>query len=292
MVNLGKDLAKFRFLCDIPIIEITPALEEDQCLICKEPYQNNEWELGRTVHRPVALPCGHVLGFQCLAMWMLSTNFNNHCSLCRAQIYGASTTRAQLSPALASSFARLEVLAVTAENGISCVQRARLFKDMKKSLRGDKALCQMAENGDRIMVVWEEFFNKICNEPVTPAEGNPAAIRGYRVIANWLLDQLSRCLDEDSAETIIWLCFYIASLVIADMALLGGVKAGDYKAATQILMSSRDLFIGSVVGLAFSMPRIPRGYKVYFSGVVSVLLLRALVPLAGLCMAKGFNVLF
>lgn len=60
--ELDKNAAIFQFLCTIPTIDLTSPLEEE-CFICKEKYQNNGWELGGTVHHPVALPCGHILGF-------------------------------------------------------------------------------------------------------------------------------------------------------------------------------------------------------------------------------------
>lgn len=293
MVKFDKDLAKFRFLCEIPTLEITPALEEEECHICKEPYQNNGWELGRTVHRPVALPCGHVLSFQCLALWMLSTNFNNHCSLCRAQICDPSKIREQLSPALASSFARLEVLAVTADNGISRIQKARLLKDIKESLRGDKDLCTMTENSDRIMVVWEEFLDKICNQSAAPDEDNPAAIRGHRVIANRLFgswDQISSSFQwEDSIELLSWLCFYAVGLLVAVMGMLGSDKAGDDKTEIEMFGCSDELFIGCMVGLVVSTSRILWGYKIIPSVVVLVLMLRVLVELAGVFFVKDFR---
>ena len=157
-----RTMAKYHFLCTLESLEMTPALEEDDCIICKEPYQNNAWELGGTFHRPVKLPCGHKLGFQCLARWMVSLNFINHCPLCRGQIIAPLTTpRHRLSRPMASSFASLETLAVVASNGVSPSQRTRLLGVVKNALWSEK---RSADSGDRIMVAWEEFFNQMCDE--------------------------------------------------------------------------------------------------------------------------------
>ena len=74
---IGKNVATFSFLCKAPILEINPTLEGDECAICKDSYRNNGWRLGGTLHCPVILRCGHVFGFQCLARWMLTANFDD-----------------------------------------------------------------------------------------------------------------------------------------------------------------------------------------------------------------------
>ena len=296
MAQVDEDIVKFQFLCEIPTLDITPALEEEECLVCKEPYQNNGWELGGTLHRPVALRCGHVLGFQCLAVWMLSTNFHNHCSLCRTQIYDPSTTGERLSPALASSFARIAFHSITGENNISRIRKAQLLEIIQRLLRDDRTLSPMAESNDRIMVVWEEFLNNMCNESATPDEGNPAAIRGPRVIVNRLLgswDQILRYyLEENFVEVFGGLFFYAVGLLVVNMGLVGIELAGDEKTKFKMLISSRDLLIGCIVGAAVSMSQISRGYKIFSGAVVSVLLLRVLVPSAGLFLARGPDVRF
>lgn len=162
--ELNKNIVKFQFLCEIPTIDITPSLEKDECFICRESYQTNKWELGGTVHCPVALPCGHILGLQCLARWVLSPTFDNSCSFCRLQIMNPRAITGQLSRALESSFARLEILAVVASNGISQTQKTQLLKTSKKSLCSEKAFWKLSNNSDRVMIVWEEFLNKMCND--------------------------------------------------------------------------------------------------------------------------------
>lgn len=282
MVDLVEDFAKFRFLCNTPTMAITPALEEEECLICKGPYQNDGWQLGQTVHRPVGLRCGHVPGFQCLALWMLSTNFDNHCPLCRTRIYDPSIAREPLSPALALSFARLEVLAVTAHNGISGAQKRWLLKSIKQSLQplqGDTALDTTTENIDRIVVVWEEFLHKICKKTVRTDKGNPMAIGRHQVIANQLFgswDQITRCFLPDSPERACWVSFYSVSFGLAVWVILWIRCVGGEEILIEMLGSSTALFYGCIVGLPVSISRVPLGYKIISSfatcGLMSILL--------------------
>ena len=219
---------------------------------------------------------------------MLSTNFINHCALCRARIYDPSKIRQRLRPALASSFARLGFYAFIEKKGISRVRKAQRLENIRKSLRGDKSL-----HKDRIMVVWNEFLDKMCNEPATPDEGNPAAIREHRVIGNWIFgvwDQISRSfLLEDPVEVLSWLCFYNASLLVAAMGLWGGDKAGNDKTKIEMFASSEKLFIGWMVGLVTSTSRTPWGWKIIPSAVVFVLMVKVLVLLAGVFLVEDLR---
>ena len=156
-------IVKFQFLYDIPTLDITPSLEQDECFICKDSYQSNKWELGGTVNHPVALPCGHTLGLQCLARWVLLAGFDNSCCSCRTPIINPPATRGQLSRALAPSFG-LEILAVVGSNGISDIQKMRLLRAFEKSLGSEETLWKLRKKSDRVMVVWEEMLNKLCND--------------------------------------------------------------------------------------------------------------------------------
>lgn len=183
LAKLDKNIVTLQFLWNIPSLDITPELEKQECCICKEAYQDNKWELGGTVHCPVTLPCGHVLGFQCLARWMLSASFDNHCSFCRAQIVDHSAIRNHLNTALKSSFARLEILAVVAPNGISQTQ--------KNQLLSGRTLWALNKNSDRVSVVWEEILEKMCNGSTAPGSKNHEAVNGRALGAlvggfNWL----------------------------------------------------------------------------------------------------------
>lgn len=291
VVELPNDFAKFRFLCETPTLEITPALEEEECLICKEPYHNDGWQLGQTVHRPLGLPCGHVLGFHCLALWMLSTNFDNHCPLCRTNIYDPSTATDPLSPALGLSFVRLEVLAATGHNGISRSEKRWLLKCINRSL----APGTTTENPDRMTVVWEVFLNKMGKKTARPDRGNPPAIEGHQVIANrpfrpfgsW--DQISHCFLPMSSELAWWLFFYGVSLLFAaEVGWWTGLVGGE-ATLNEMVETSKTLFIGCIVGLPVVASRMPMGYKIICSAVVFVLLCRLLVLWVGFYSVSGLN---
>ena len=148
----------------------------------------------------------------------------------------------------------------------------------------------MTENSDRIMVVWEEFLNKMCNEPAIPDEGNPAATRGHQMLVGLLFrsrDRISRWfLPQDSGEVRSWHCFYTVSLAVAVMGMRWSGIAGGEKTMIDLCASSKDLFFGCVVGLPVSVSRVPWGHKIISSAVVSVLMLRVLIRLAGFFLVR------
>lgn len=174
--ELGKNIAKFQFLCDVPSPEVHP-LRDDQCSICQEPYQNNGWKFGSTLHRPVKLPCGHVLGYQCLARWILSAGFVDSCPLCRKHIVktrGSTTRRHQLKRLVATSLARLESIALIASNGVSLTQKNNLLSALKSDLWGERNFWCSPDEGDRIMVASEEFLNVICHGSLALDQRQPS----------------------------------------------------------------------------------------------------------------------
>ena len=117
---------------------------------------------------------------QCLVRWALSANFHNSCSLCRAQILDPSTTRAQLSRALAPSFARLEMLAIISKSTISQNRKTQLLEVFEKSLWGEKARSVLTNNSDRTMAVWEEILGKMCKKPTAPVGQNRPGLLNER----------------------------------------------------------------------------------------------------------------
>ena len=81
--SLGIDtLAAIQFLCNLP----SPSEHTDPCGICGEYYQDSE-------ESPVQLPCGHVLGSNCLAQWMspLAEHCHNTCPMCRSEAFDKPT---------------------------------------------------------------------------------------------------------------------------------------------------------------------------------------------------------
>lgn len=81
-------LSQFDFLETIPYVEELRQTDDSNCFICSEPYSmlHREWNIKGTHDFPVRLPCGHVVGLQCLAYWMLSSGISNRCGICRAII--------------------------------------------------------------------------------------------------------------------------------------------------------------------------------------------------------------
>lgn len=74
---------------------------------------------------------------------MLSASFDNHCSLCRAQIVKLRATGERLSRALAYPFAPLEILAVIASNGVSQMQTSQLLKFFGNSTLNSTLVCRL-----------------------------------------------------------------------------------------------------------------------------------------------------
>lgn len=171
---IRKNLATFSFLCKVPILEITPTLEGDECAICKDSYRNNGWRLGGTLHRPVKLRCGHVYGFQCLARWMVTANFDGRCPFCRGEVLAPLSTPdvpQRLHDVCFASLACLETLEVMAGSGISQIQKKKLLSQQTMVLSEWGLLLEFADGGDRIMVAWEELLNSMCkNESAAPGQ--------------------------------------------------------------------------------------------------------------------------
>lgn len=170
---IGKNVATFSFLCKVPILEITPTLEGDECAICKDSYRNNGWRLGGTLHRPVKLRCGHVFGFQCLARWMLTANFDDRCPFCRGEVLAPLSTLEipeRLRDVYLASLACLETLGVMAGSGISQDQKKKLLSQQRMTLSNYGLLWEFDDGGDRIMVAWEELLNSMCkSESAAPS---------------------------------------------------------------------------------------------------------------------------
>ena len=165
--KVDETLNSFRFLCKIPSLDITPPLLEDDCFVCLEPYRNNGWEMDGTVHRPVALPCGHTLGLQCLARWVMSANFNNRCPLCGVQIIKRPSSLERCGPFPESPLGRVEALAIMAGEGIEVTQKRPLLVFVEKYLRSNAATA-LGVPVDQVLVAMEEYLDTMCDESPTP----------------------------------------------------------------------------------------------------------------------------
>ena len=179
--ELEQTINKFRFLCESPLQIITPAVQQDECSICQEPYRASNFDHGIKLHRPLALTCRHILGFQCLARWVLSPDSNNNCPLCRAQIVNESTNRRLSNRFLESSLKLFEMVAVMASNGIMEAQRDKALAVLLKSLPR-----RMSFEDDvmvhQVKVVWEEFLNQLCK--IRPEAPIPATRPAAPVVQN------------------------------------------------------------------------------------------------------------
>lgn len=80
--ELKKVTAYLDFLLTVSNVKFERIPEDRrECIICKEPYDKNDWKLGETANRPVELQCGHIFGIQCLARLIFQESFSNKCPL-------------------------------------------------------------------------------------------------------------------------------------------------------------------------------------------------------------------
>ena len=77
------------FLSQLPSIEKDTLAEDDQqCPICLEDYGNNLFHIDISEH-PVKLPCSHIMGSKCIAIWVSS---HDTCPFCRHVLFRATFT--------------------------------------------------------------------------------------------------------------------------------------------------------------------------------------------------------
>ena len=217
---LYKNMKTMKFLCDVPILEITPSLTEDECAICKDPYQPNGWRMGGTLHRPVRLFCGHVLGFQCLARWMLTANPVARCPFCRVELlttpYSAPAMPDCLRNTLSFSYACLETLSIMGST-ISHTQKMQLLELQQETPR-NRRLWSVPHGEIRIMAAWEEVLNSMCmNQSVAPRQiqtrQQPLAARAVaRPPRN---NEVSLVLSHERIKIALFISFWAMAYVIS-----------------------------------------------------------------------------
>ena len=204
-------------------------------------------------------------------------------------------TRRHLNPRLASSFARLEILAVVACNGISRCQKSELLGDFEVAIWGEKALWVLSKDSDRVMVVWEEFLDMMCHDPAILDHGNPARVDEHVVegredrvnagLLSALRDQVSRLLRRSEVRIGISFFFITAGVAIAIAGLSWDFpRAGEETLTAMIrdLKASMEMDLkawicGSVVGAVVDFGRMPWGFVNILGAVVFGLVLRLLV---------------
>ncbi len=112
MLELERFPTYFEFLVTAPYVTVNNPAVHDDCPMCKALY---EWQPvpRATMNQPVALSCGHNVGIQCLAEWMLSQNFDGRCFYCRTLILdpirNPNLLQAQ-NPIVTAAFIDLETL--------------------------------------------------------------------------------------------------------------------------------------------------------------------------------------
>lgn len=80
---LSINMAK-AFLAQLVTIEEP---RDEQCMICIEAYGTTVSD-GAVAEKAVRLPCGHVLGSECIALWLLPEKSNqNSCPCCRSELF-------------------------------------------------------------------------------------------------------------------------------------------------------------------------------------------------------------
>ena len=158
--NLDRLKRRIIFLGNVPCVELTDLPPSDnECYICQQRFHTTPWQLGGTLNRPVRLYCGHIVGFQCLARWMLSANFHNACPLCRVEIVHSSRMSA-VDNSIRFALRNFEFLAVF-DGKFSSISNKRLLHLYKLTK------CPEEEDGtgllieDRKMVVYEELMEML-----------------------------------------------------------------------------------------------------------------------------------
>lgn len=241
--ELDQNLNKFQFLCKIPTLDITSTLAEDNCIICQDSYQNNNWELDGTLHRPVALPCGHIIGFQCLARWVLSANFNNHCPLGRKQIVYFPNPREQLSRPLAISLARVEAFTVFTGYGISSSRKNQQISLLHEALKRESA---SEVPVDQIIAAWEEFLNMMSAQS-DRYRGRPHSVNARTTadVAVGTEDELVQTLV-DSIMGASLFCAYLA-LAYLPVSMLWDLYFERMSSLPEIVLGIFTFVLGSII---------------------------------------------
>ena len=145
----------FQFLSNVPFVEEgdipTP---NDECYVCKEPFETTPFQL----ERPVRLDCGHIIGLKCLARWVLSKHFDSECSLCRVKVVNSSRLPA-VNRSVDYALIVLETIAVF-EGPVSPVEKERLLENFQR-VEGRETL-----DKNRRTMLYEEVVENLFEEEV------------------------------------------------------------------------------------------------------------------------------
>lgn len=79
------------FLEHLPKVPEDELPDNEECVLCKEPFGTKvDGERGKESEHPVKLPCGHIFGSSCIAIW-LEKEGKTTCPYCRHQLFGTSS---------------------------------------------------------------------------------------------------------------------------------------------------------------------------------------------------------
>jgi len=129
------------------------------------------WKAGETAKGPIKLECAHVFGIQCFARLVFTSDFSNHCPLCRATVVPDSyeqnpSDRARgvatpLLKLLTSLDRQLATLVKTESLGLLQRTQERWTPVERKQM-------------DRTMILYEELLNQFCDHPPAESDGDHA----------------------------------------------------------------------------------------------------------------------
>ena len=179
--GLHDILAKYYYLKKVPRLSNDDLAVEDRvCFICQEPYDSRRlvWAPEAVINYPVALPCHHHVGLQCLATWMFSSNFDNHCAMCRQEIVPSDkrfSTRAAERQLITTAHEIRERVKTTRRHGF--------LTSMGEVCRNHKPLDHMEYGKDRVLIAFEAFLKSLPRRPdpqVPRWRGLQVARRGGR----------------------------------------------------------------------------------------------------------------
>ena len=152
--------------------------DEQQCSICMQAYGTTPSENG-IIERPIRLPCNHVMGSECIAIWVSSsvpggTVNNNTCPICRQVLFHSTpiyawpavdyTTQAEVLDRCAEISAELELsfevrgmAKSIAANAHYLISRWAIFSDRLKIPIAAASVCMasyLLRQGHPLRSIW------------------------------------------------------------------------------------------------------------------------------------------
>ena len=228
----------FEFLATVPYLKVEDPAFQDDCPICKEPFQGLQTP-GETLDRPVRLSCGHIFGLQCLARWMFSTYMDGHCSYCRAIIVDPTRAKAQ-HPVLTATLTNLEILGLF-QGHISAERKTELLSIFRASLesRRDHTFLDHA----RLLMLWEELLESMCDEPTDPEPVRGNDVRAPLVNQGIAIAQeppFRGIIDRQEFDLIFFCIRWAIVFAIESVILLDQLRGPTREGLLDILCTIRD----------------------------------------------------